>query len=93
MHSLNKIEKFYPKMVKVHYLDKRHIVDAKLLSSFYGQQNGTLPRGANLTYLKSINVEKFLQETSSDVNIFGCRFGKFDCKGIDTITSIYNQRL
>jgi hypothetical protein len=83
MHSLNKLNTYYPDMVKIHYLGaaKRHIVDAKLLSSFYGQRNGTLPPSSNLTYLRSIDVEKFLYETRSDVNIFGCRFGKFDCKG------------
>jgi len=83
MHSLNKLKHYYPDMIQITYLKaaKRNIVDAKLLSSFYGQRNGTLPPGSNLTYLRSIDVEKFLKETSSDVNIFGCRFGKFDCKG------------
>ena len=43
-----------------------------------------------MTYLESIDVMEFLEKTASEVHVFGCQFGKTDCKNEwKTVKTLY----
>ena len=63
MHSLEKLRREYPEFVT--YVTKHDIehVRTPILSAFYGQNQ--IPENTNLTWLKGIDTDEFLNKTYS----------------------------